>query len=472
MRTFLASSLVVMACIMTLTQCRWLEVDPDQYILAEDALKTPEDLQALLVSCYDVLANLYDGDVQLINELRSDNTAQPASNFDFKAIYDRETIRWTSYVGGVNRDFFYPVLRVNSLLESFDLIESLTPEDRTRIEAEAKFVRAFCFWGAVKIFAQPYGYTSDNSHLGIPLPIAVREEPYPRSTVADTYAQIEQDLNDAVEGLPEENGVYATKDAAKALLASIHFLKMEYAQAAELATEVIETGRYQLEFQEEDTMFMRLRLPQGEIGSETIFGTYSYIENNDNRADQFSQWWLPTSNPELTLSRDFHTWFSQLIAVESGSSQDRRAQWYEYNATENKVYLKRFSEYNNFNIPLLHLTQMMLIRAEALAESGGDLSQAIADINAIRNRAGIEADAYLLSANASPEQVIQAARTEYRKETIGMGMWVEQLQRRGAQGEDIVIRDAPWDCPGMALQFSASEGNVEGFVFNEVGGCD
>ena len=114
----------------------------------------------------------------------------------------------------------------------------------------------------------------------------------------------------------------------------------------------------------------------------------------------------------------------------------------------------------------------MLIRAEALAESGGDLSQAIADINAIRNRAGIEADAYMLSANATPEQVIQAARTEYRKETIGMGMWVEQLQRRGVQGEDIVIRDAPWDCPGMALQFSASEGNVAGFVFNEVGGCD
>ena len=92
-----------------------------------------EDLQALLVSCYDVLANLYDGDVQLINELRGDNVAQPASNFDFKAIYDRSTIRWTSYTGGVNRDFFYPVLRVNSLLESFDLIEGLTPEERTRM---------------------------------------------------------------------------------------------------------------------------------------------------------------------------------------------------------------------------------------------------------------------------------------------------------------------------------------------------
>ena len=82
------------------------EVNPDQYILAEDALETPEDLQALLVSCYDVLANLYDGDVQLMNELRGDNTNEPLSNNDFKAIYNRETIRWTSYVGGVNRDFF------------------------------------------------------------------------------------------------------------------------------------------------------------------------------------------------------------------------------------------------------------------------------------------------------------------------------------------------------------------------------
>ena len=90
---------------MAFVGCRWLEVNPEQYILAEDALETPEDLQALLVSCYDVMANLYDGDVQLMNELRGDNTNEPLSNNDLKAIYNRETIRWTSYVGGINRDF-------------------------------------------------------------------------------------------------------------------------------------------------------------------------------------------------------------------------------------------------------------------------------------------------------------------------------------------------------------------------------
>ena len=103
---------------------------------------------------------------------------------------------------------------------------------------------------------------------------------------------------------------------------------------------------------------------------------------------------------------------------------------------------------------------------------GSNLDQAADDLNAIRNRAGITSEVYLLGPDATAEDVITAARHEYRKETLGMGLWVEQLQRRGAMGEDIMIRNAPWDCPGMALQFSASEGNVAGFEFNEVGGCN
>ena len=133
---------------------------------------------------------------------------------------------------------------------------------------------------------------------------------------------------------------------------------------------------------------------------------------------------------------------------------------------------KRFSDYDYYNVSLIHLTQMMLIRAECYGEEGTNLDVAIADINAIRARAGMTSDVYFLDDQASAADVIEAARMEYRKETLGMGLWVEQLQRRGAMGEDIVIRNAPWDCDGMALQFSASEGNVEGFEFNDVGGCN
>ena len=120
--------------------------------------------------------------------------------------------------GGVNRDFFYPVLRVNSLLESFDLIEGLSTEDQTRMEAEGKFIRAFCFWGAVKMFAQPYGYTTDNSHpRHPPCPSPSAREPSPEPPWPRCTPKLNGTFNDAIDNLPEDNGKYATKDAAGAV---------------------------------------------------------------------------------------------------------------------------------------------------------------------------------------------------------------------------------------------------------------
>ena len=141
----------------------------------------------------------------------------------------------TSYVGGINRDFS-PVLRVNSLFDSFDLTRGCL-EDQNRMEAEGKFIRAFCFWGGKNVCAalrlhdrqQPSRHSSSNLPARRTLPTA---------SVAEAYEQIERDLNDAIENLPEENGIYATKYAAS-LLAQVHFLKMEFEQSATLATEVI-----------------------------------------------------------------------------------------------------------------------------------------------------------------------------------------------------------------------------------------
>ncbi|MDP5076328.1 MAG: hypothetical protein NWP82_07595, partial [Flavobacteriales bacterium] len=69
---------------------KMLEYPPEGAILAEDALNTPDDAQRLLNSCYDVIANLFDGKYQNICELMSDNMAEP-NGLDFNAIYTRET---------------------------------------------------------------------------------------------------------------------------------------------------------------------------------------------------------------------------------------------------------------------------------------------------------------------------------------------------------------------------------------------
>ena len=38
--------------------------------------------------------------------------------------------------------------------------------------------------------------------------------------------------------------------------------------------------------------------------------------------------------------------------------------------------------------------------------------------------------------------------------------------------QEVIIRDAPYDCPGMAIQFPNAESTVIGFELNPEGGCN
>ena len=100
-----------------------LEFGPtdDGVVLAENALETPEDLQRLLNSCYDVFANTYDGDVQFINELLGDNlNGVNPNNLTLTDIYNREAGDFNGLTNGVYNDFYYSIFRSNAILENFD----------------------------------------------------------------------------------------------------------------------------------------------------------------------------------------------------------------------------------------------------------------------------------------------------------------------------------------------------------------
>ena len=439
---------------------KMLEYPPEGAILAEDALKTPDDAQRLLNSCYDVIANLFDGKYQNICELMSDNMAEP-NGLDFNAVYNRETNFFTPTTNGTYGDFYYAIYRCNSLMKNFDLIEGLSDDERKRMEAEARFIRAFCHFNVVKIWAQPYGSTLDNSHLGIILKRDASNLPIPRSTVAESYAFIIEDLEFALGNLPESNGNYAKQDAAAGLLAMVYFQMNNYVQAEQYASLVINNGNYFMR----DTLDRFPATP--EVNLETVFGIVSSnpgADHVDQRTDNFIGNYnaggvLP---PNLMFSNELYQ-FTNL------NSADDRLGWMQ--SSGGKYKNRRFENKVFFNIPIIYLTELRLIRAECLGEMGGDLSVAIADINAIRDRA-FGAGLNDLSSGSTPAEVIAAARREYRIETMGEGKWIDQLKRIGAKGENIVVRNAPWNCPGMALQFPNSEFTSALFVGNPEGGCN
>ena len=105
------------------------------------------------------------GRLQIMNELLGDQYRGEFFTGDYSEIYKRQN----SIFGGT-RDGFYSkgyeiIARANKVLARLDLATS----QRNLIEGEAKLFRGIANFELVRLFAQPWGYSADNSHLGIPL---------------------------------------------------------------------------------------------------------------------------------------------------------------------------------------------------------------------------------------------------------------------------------------------------------------
>jgi len=455
---------------LPLVSCKkWLDQPPTGN-LREDLFNNASDAQETLNSCYDALANLYDGRIQSISELLSDNLNQPNTNNDLRSVYARQTTFFNGTTNKVYQDLYTVVWRCNTLLDNIDVIPDFAAGEKERLIAEARFLRGFCHWSAVKLWAQPYGWTPGNTHAGVPIRDKAAADPLLRSTVQEVYDFVQEDLEFAYDNLSETNGIYASKMAAAGVLATFHFIKQEWSDAIQYSSEVINSGQFQFENDNLD------RFPQvvldNNTTSEFVFGTVSTIYAleggslaQDRRCGSFvGNYQINNGIAELMVSQNFQDYINLNPA-------DKRIQaWLSFE--NNRAFLKKFFTNQIFSVPIVHLTELHLIRAEAIAENNGDLETAREDLNKILNRA-FTSGTNEIPANASAEDIIAEARRQYRIEMIGEGKYVEQLRRIGVMREqEVIIRDAPYDCPGMAIQFPNAESTVIGFELNPEGGCN
>ncbi len=455
---------IVLALVISFSSCRkWLEITPEGEVPESEAVKTQQDLQNLLNSSYDAMANHYNGRVQFFNELLGDNLEKPQSGFTVP-IYLRTTNYFNSDVGGLYNDIYNVIFRLNFLM--FKIEEGIIPVDaefKVRATAEAKFLRALAHFDLVKLWGQPYGYTSNNAHPGVVIRNSVDTKPKARASVAEVYTFILEDLAAAQTNLPDNNGNYANKDAAKALLANVRFQQNDFANALTLCNELL--SKYTL-----DTTLNRfvnvLNSP------EKIFAFVSTGVADNRTATYLNNFRIVNpSNPSPNrLSRT-------LYYEATADTADLRSKFYVIfnQGTSSETY--GITKFNGdfFSNPLLYASQLKLMRAEALIKSSGDLGLAISDVNAIIQRAYGNANKNLPS-NTSATDVLTMIRKQRRLEFPLEGNRTQDLKRIGANedptGSGIVsIRGSKWNCNGLALQFPVNE-NTSIFEFNPEGGCE
>lgn len=450
------------ASALAFTGCKKIEITPKNIVPPADAFKTEADLTKALSGAYAQLreGGYYGNRFQKVAEYLSDHidgsnlTGYDADIYNFRSSADNGTADNYS-------NPYVLIQRANTVLENLSLAGS--DAIKNKYEGEARFLRALGHFDVVKFFAQPYGFTTDNSHPGVVIKTtSAFEGSRSRNTVAEVYTAILNDLRAANNLLPAANGnYYANQNAARALLARVFFQMNKFDSAYYYSNLVITTGPATFD---NSAAFVTRRFDSTIAG---VIKNPEAIFTLGNEANAFLPWDGLRNNAVDSLNL--------AIRINAGTyaagslSNDRRKVWYSNNAGTYGI-----KKYQNpkFVLPLLHITEMKLIRAESAAELNQNLAVAIGDINDITNRAYGGTVAPLPGA-ASAAQIKSLVRDQRKLEMIFEGDdRLQQVKRIGAAGEPSNIGTAPWNCYGLILQFPASEVNINtNFLPNPQGNC-
>ena len=381
-----------------------LDVQPRNSLGSEQALKTQEDLQALLVGVYDALGSsaLYGGDMARNAELLADNgeTTWDGTFIDPGEIYRKQILVTNNDVSGMWLAAYNTINVCNTVLVNLSLATETA--EQNRIEAEAKFVRGSLYFELVRFYAKTWGDGDANTNPGVPIvltptTLVTDADKVSRSSVAQVYAQVIKDLTEAEAKLPGSNSFFATSGAAAAMLSRVYLQQGNYTAAANAANRVIQSNRYQL-VNIEEVHDLRLFV-NGVDTDETIFsmqvtdqdGTnslnlYYAIEDYGGRGDIFIE--------------DRH--------LNMYEAADIRGQLF-YQDDQGLIRTYKFiNQYGN--VQVMRLAEMYLTRAEANFRNGTSIGATpLADINLIRSRADL---AGLTTAQLDLNAILKERRLE------------------------------------------------------------
>ncbi|MDR1089862.1 MAG: RagB/SusD family nutrient uptake outer membrane protein [Prevotella sp.] len=176
---------------------------------------------------------------------------------------------------------------------------NITPE-QTVMMGENYYLRALCYFLLVNEFAQPYS-NNPAQNPGLPLKLNSDPDDLPpsRSTVAEIYEQVETDLLDAIRymtlpgDMQPKTNIYATKEAAEALLARVYLYMERWSDAHKYADNVIKSGRFELITSNSYATYPQL-IPEN--NKETIFAVRRTIDKDDDSYSRMGGMYIRIDN--------------------------------------------------------------------------------------------------------------------------------------------------------------------------------
>lgn len=385
-----------------------LDVQPTQSIDEATALSTSRDVEVTLIGCYDGIqdADVFGGAFQYISdlyansgEIRFGGTFQNLLEINDKQITTLNASSEDTWVAS-----YIAINRCNNVLAALDKVDE---NKRSRIEGEARFIRGAVYFELVRLYAKTWGDGDNGTNPGVPIVLdptrgITDADNKKRNSVAEVYAQVLDDLTKAEALLPVSNTVYATKNAASGILSRVYTMQGNYALARDAANRVITSNAYKL-VSPFSALFYTYLTNGGANPEEYIFSMTVTAQDGTNSINTY--FGVTVGSIPGTAGRgDFRILPAHLNLYEKG---DARGEFFI--SANNNVYTQKHLDRFG-NVPVMHLAEMYLTRAEANFRLGTTVGAApLADVNTIRARAGLAPLTALTLADILKERKLELA---------------------------------------------------------------
>lgn len=406
---------------------------PDHVISENLVLNSVEKLEKLLTGTYnEVSRNTYLGRVLYKRaavkgtDFRFVKTTFNPREYESIAYKYEESANNSGSCEELWRQSFTAINNLNLIINNIDAAEG-SDAAKQEILGEALGLRGMVYFDLARTFAYPW-IRAGASSQGLPLKLSSEEVVVERSSLGQTYDQILLDLQTAHDLLGEnswEQGStkFITKTGVKALMARVYLYKQDWDNALKYAEEVI-AGRGESNLMGVDSYTFQ------DYNSESLFELSITSQNSLGSNGLGAQFDMKNGGQGDVIATE--TFVNLLGAYES----DPRAAFLE---EDKEGTQQAFVKYTNrsdggglsaHNIPVLRLSEMYLIAAEAAAHgAGGGESEALDYLNTlIENRTTNFA---VHQASETGEALKERIAEERRRELALEGHGVYDYIRRG-----------------------------------------
>lgn len=443
-----------------------LDLENPNNLSADSFWSSESDLQQGLIATYAALQldGLFGGAAASQLPVRSD-TGRP-NNWNANAIglnklafnenSDIVKKRW--------RDCYIGIYRANQVLENLDL----STQNRTQIEAEAKFLRGFYYYSLYR------GYNNGSVIIHTTVPESSEDFYKSPSPAEDVYDLILSDFEFAYNNLPEQYDNNqdigrATWGAAAAMLGKLHINEHNYTDAKDKFQEIIISNLYSLTANIGDNFDMENEMnsesifevafstelksgtsngaADGPLGSEatsrartlatTQGGGYRTIMPSYYITMLFKNDVMDINNPinsnrignanysiraslSIAIADDDNTTLYQRPSNQGGGYNNFEASYLKKNQNWT-LFTESDQSISGINERAIRLADIKLLYAECLLMLDESYNRALEQVNAIRQRAGV---VLLNSADYDPESLMEHI------------MWVERPLELMFEGHD------------------------------------